>query len=196
MFSWKKIGRKNPRLSGFDYSTPGMYYVTLNTNNRNHEFGGVIVNRSEGADFNVGPPQIHIRLTPFGSMINEWWSTIPNKFTNVGLHEYVVMPDHFHGIIEIINEKEPTLKSAPTTINSPAQTDLPRVMQWFKSVSTNEYIRWHKINHKYFDRRLWQTNYYEHITRNDGDLDRIQQYIINNPKKWWEDGHPVIYTDA
>ncbi len=195
MFSWKEIGRKNPRLPGFDYSTPGLYYVTLNANNRDGIFGDVIVNRGVGADFNVGP-LVNIRLTAFGSMITEWWATIPNKFSNVRLHEYVVMPDHFHGIVEMFDEKGPTSKSAPTTNNLPAPTDLPRVMQWFKSVSTNEYIRWHKINHKYYDRRLWQTNYYEHITRANGDLDRIRQYIVNNPNTWWNDGHPVIYTDT
>jgi REP element-mobilizing transposase RayT len=194
MFSWKNIGRKSIRLPGYDYSTPGMYYVTINVNNRVGIFGDVIVNRGV-ADFNVGPPQIHVTLTAFGSMIDEWWKSIPNKYTDVRLYEYVVMPNHFHGIIEILDNKPPigcgikgpTSKSAPTT------TNLSRIIQWFKSVSTNEYIRWHKINRKFFDRRLWQRNYYERITRNN-DLDRIRRYIVNNPTKWWEDGHPVIYT--
>ena len=93
---------------------------------------------------------------------------LPRRFEQVGLDSFVVMPNHVHGIV--------ILKQGIA---------LTRVIQAFKSISTNEYIRgvktkgWEK-----FDGTLWQRSFYDHVIRNDQDLSRIQEYILNNPLQW------------
>lgn len=91
------------------------------------------------------------------------------------MHEYVVMPNHFHGIIEIV---------APLG-SAHIENGLGDIIGAFKSLTTNEYIRGVKqLNWQPFDKKLWQRNYYEHIIRNENDFERIIQYIKNNPFKW------------
>ena len=106
-----------------------------------------------------------MRLNGAGQMIASAWMALPERFEQVGLDSFVVMPNHVHGIV--------ILKKGIA---------LTRVIQAFKSVSTNEYIRgvksqgWRK-----FDGTLWQRSFYDHVIRNDQDLFRIQEYILNNP---------------
>ncbi len=121
--------------------------------------------------------------------------------------QFVVMPNHFHGIIQILSSNpvgadpcvcpvpEPCV--CPTTKGSIVKghadrkagghisPPLPAIVQWFKTMTTNEYIRGVK-QHGWaaFSQRLWQRNYYEHVVRNDLDLNDVREYILSNPKKW------------
>ena len=98
------------------------------------------------------------------------------------------MPNHIHGIISIVganprgrpnNDNGQTHGSAPT---------LGIIVQWFKTLTTNYYIKGVKNNNwKPFSGKLWQRNYYEHIIRNDGELNKIREYIKNNPINWEND---------
>lgn len=108
----------------------------------------------------------------------------------------VVMPEHFHCILEITTSPVRADLHASTDLNdSPnlhtstaSPTPLYRVIQWFKTMTTNEYIRGVKTkNWQQFDGRFWQRNYWEHIIRDERAYHNITRYIINNPSKWWQD---------
>ena len=102
-------------------------------------------------------------------MIEKWIFEIENKFDNVTVDYYVVMKDHIHFIV-FINKKN--------------ETNLYAILKWFKTMTTNEYIRGVRDG-KYepFEKKFWQRGYYEHIIRNDEDLTEKREYIINNPLK-------------
>ena len=121
-------------------------------------------------------------------MINRWWVRIPEKFTNITTDIYQIMPNHLHGIIVIqpLNNGR-THGSAPT---------LGNIVQWFKTMTTNEYIRAVK-NHQWqpFDDRLWQRNYYEHIIKDYEEWEKIREYIVKNPEKWEDDrDNPINFS--
>ena len=132
----------------------GLYFVTICTQDKACRFGNVVDDE--------------MLLNSVGKMIESEWLALPQHFEHVGLDSFVVMPNHIHGIIALS-------KNIP----------LSRVIQVFKSVSTNEYIRgvqqhgWEK-----FDGTFWQRSYYDHVIRNDKDLFRVQEYILNNSLSW------------
>lgn len=146
--------RKSIRLKGYDYSSSGAYFITMCMQDREK----ILSNISESI----------INLTLVGKMIEKWWLELKNKYHNIDLDEYIIMPDHFHGIIWINNYE--------------SEIDIPRILKWFKAMTTNEYIRNVKENNwKTFNKRLWQRNYYEKIIRNEKALNNIREYIKNNP---------------
>ncbi|MBQ7573003.1 MAG: transposase [Clostridia bacterium] len=105
-------------------------------------------------------------------IITKWLSELENKF-KTEIDYYVIMPDHIHFILIINPTERHTGRS------------LPDMMQWFKTMTTNEYIKLVKNNIlKPFDKKLWQKSYYEHIIRNDQDYIQTVEYIINNPLKY------------
>jgi putative transposase len=106
-------------------------------------------------------------LNPAGEMIKFWWESLPSKFLNISLGEFVVMPDHFHGIL---------------IINQQTQTSIFEIIQWFKTMTTNAYIKGVKERGwKVFNKKLWQRNYYEQIIRDARAFQNISNYIIENP---------------
>ena len=112
-------------------------------------------------------------------MIKKWWLELEDKFKQINLDKFVIMPNHLHGIIQI-NRPGQTHRSAPT---------LGRMIQWFKTMTTNEYIRNVKTKDwlAFFNGQLWQRNYWEHIIRDEQSLFNIRQYIEDNPKMWCRD---------
>lgn len=111
-------------------------------------------------------------------MVVAFWVHLPNKFPNIKLNAYIVMPNHIHGIIEIV--------STDKLLGTPLYT----IVQWFKTMTTNAYIKnVHTNNWSAFSGKLWQRNYYEHIIRNEKSLNAIMQYIHANPKNWLQDQH-------
>lgn len=130
-------------------------------------------------------------------MIDCWWRKLPEKFENLQLDEYQTMPNHFHGIVWIVNldcRGNPCgcpNESSPNE-NGRAQGHAPTntktvgdIIGAFKSLTTVEYIRNVKLG-KFppFEKSVWQRNYWEHIIRDDEDLNRIREYIINNQLNW------------
>jgi putative transposase len=102
-------------------------------------------------------------------MVSAEWLALPSRFPSVILDEFVVMPNHFHGIIYI-------------SPDSPDNPTLGKIIGAFKSIVNNNYITGvNTQNWQPFDQRLWQRNYYEHIVRDDFGLQKIQAYIQNNP---------------
>jgi len=115
-----------------------------------------------------------MRLNDVGKMIDKWWNKLVDKF-DIALDSYVIMPDHLHGIIVIGQGEHP---------GSP----LPKMIQWFKTMTTNEYIQHVKQNNwTPFRKRVWQRNYYEHIIRNESEYFKIVNYIRSNPENWEKD---------
>lgn len=167
--------RKSIRLKGYDYSQKGFYFITLCAQHRTHFFGCI--------------DNDTMILNDAGNMLNHWYYELENKFANIKCHEMVIMPNHFHCIIEITPVGADlcvcpeiigqTRRSAPTGIT------VGECVQWFKTMTTNYYIHGVKNNNWLpFDHRLWQRNYWEHIIRDENDYYNIAEYIINNPKNW------------
>lgn len=151
--------RRTIRLRGFDYSSKNLYFVTLCVQDRKPVLSKVVGDRSF--------------LSPYGRIADQLWTNLPNKFEAVGMDEYVIMPNHLHGIIGI----RATVKVAPT---------LGQIIGAYKSLVIHECLDFAKTNDKFMG-KLWQRNYYEHIIRDEGDLDRIRKYIRNNPANWSKD---------
>ncbi len=171
--------RRSIRLKGYDYAQAGLYFITICVQHRVHLFGKIENNK--------------LQLNPAGKMIDKWYWELENKFKNIKCHEYIIMPNHFHAIIEIVGSD---LRVCPEKLNEHETkplaehtgSPLHRVVQWFKTMTTNEYIRNVKNKDwKRFDGKLWQRNYWEHIIRNEKSYHNISNYIINNPLKWSED---------
>jgi REP element-mobilizing transposase RayT len=119
-------------------------------------------------------------------MLDEWWQRLSAKFEEaVELDEFIVMPNHVHGIIWLVPGSD-TVGAAPR--GRPNAVSLPEVLDWYKTMTTNAYIRGVR-EHGWtpFAKRVWQRGYYEHVVRDDADLNRIRQYIIDNPTRWSED---------
>ena len=154
--------RKKNRLENYDYCNKGCYFVTLCTQNRQQLFK--IESMFVGNDLCVVPDLQN-------QIIHKWIKETENKFPNIKIEKYVIMPDHLHFIVNI---KERHIGRS-----------LQDVMKFFKTMTTNEYIRNVKNSIlKPFNKRLWQKSYYDHVIRNQEDYNEIWEYIENNPKKW------------
>ena len=155
--------RHSLRLKGYDYSQAGAYFVTVCAHNRMCIFGAV-----DAAE---------IRLSEIGRTVGSCWEEIPEHFP-VSLDEWVVMPNHLHGII--IMADETPLATADAL---PVRPALGAIVGGFKSATTK------RVNEERRMERspLWQRNFYEHVIRNEADLGRIRQYIVDNPVRWAED---------
>jgi len=181
-----KKKRKKLRLQNYDYSQNGMYFVTICTHNKKCFFGRVEDNK--------------MKLNLAGKIIDKWWIELENKFDIIS-HEYVIMPNHIHGIIEINNnacdnvvadlcvsqnaKKEEHVQQGQTHRSVPT---ISTMIQWFKTMTTNEYIKNVKMGKlPPFDKKIWQRSYYDHIIRKEESLQKIQEYIIINPSEWQKD---------
>ena len=155
--------RKPTRLKGYDYSAPGAYFVTICTQGRQHLFEI----ESVGNDLSVVPPKQN-------AIIHKWLKEAENKFDNIKIDKYVIMPNHIH-IIVMITERH-------------IGRSLHDVMRWFKTMVTNEYICEVKCGAlKPFNKKLFQKSYHDHIIRSKEDYDKIWEYIHTNPLKWESD---------
>ena len=167
--------RRSIRLKDYDYSQEGAYFVTICTHNKMLLFENVAMR----------------------NIAKQYWLEIPAHFPNVQLDEWVLMPNHMHGIL-IITDKcratkyctnnvynfrrgevtSPTPKGAAT---APLQKHtLGQIIAYFKYQTVKSINQTHKTP----GNRIWQRNYYEHVIRNEADLNEIRQYILDNPVKW------------
>ena len=159
--------RKSIRLKGYDYSSPGAYFVTLCTANRDCVFGQVV----DG----------ELLLNQYGNIVNECWQWLEEQYSCVKLDEMILMPNHLHGIIILEDNCRGDSRIAPT--DNFERKSLGRLIGAFKTVSTK------KINliRNSSDTILWQRNYYERIIRDEDELNQIREYIACNPLKWIDD---------
>lgn len=162
----KPRNRRSIRLPDYDYSQDGGYFITICTHDRECFFGDIV--RGE------------MVLNDAGNMAKEYWLEIPKHYPNVVLGEFVVMPNHVHGILTIKTQSVPIpvrqnkfQKIIPGSIGSIVRGYKIGVTKWFRK---NTEIH-----------TVWQRNYYEHIIRDETSLNRIQEYIIHNPINWERD---------
>jgi putative transposase len=157
--------RKSPRLPDYDYSWEGAYFVTVCVQDRQGLLG--TIHNGE------------MLLNPAGLMVQKWWKKLASNFPTIRTDFYVIMPNHFHGIVFI---SEPSGSSVEGGHMGPP---LQKIMQWFKTMSTNEYVNGVKeLGWRPFRGQLWQRSFYEHVIRNDESLNRIREYIKYNPQRW------------
>ncbi len=165
--------RKSIRLRDHDYSQEGAYYVTVCTNNRKCMFGNVVDGK--------------MVLNECGRIADKCWGEIPEHFPYVALDEHIIMPNHVHGIINIVKivgaKKFSPLRTSTQLIQRPYGTSktVGSVIRGFKIGVT----KWIRQNKDIDD--VWQCNFYEHIIRNEYDLNRIREYVIYNPAGWEKD---------
>lgn len=170
--------RRSIRLHGFDYTQRGAYFVTVCTHDRTCLFGDVV----DGA----------MRLNNAGRVTERCWAAIPDHFPHVEIDVFVVMPNHVHGIVWIVNDVSgdvgardgakdfSPLRRGASSLRSPSKT-VGSIVRGFKIGVT----KWMRANTGVHD--VWQRNYFEHVIRNETALSRIRQYIIDNPARWHED---------
>ncbi|MBU4267557.1 MAG: transposase [Acidobacteria bacterium] len=192
----KKIeyhGRRSIRLKGWDYSSPNYYFITLCVQNRENLFGNILNGK--------------MMLTAIGSMIEETWLVMQIKYSGITVDEFVIMPNHIHGILGL--HVGAGLRACPfaSTIESgqedPGRTrgsaptgkylSLSDVIRQFKTLTTKKYSE--NVIHSHwpeFYKRLWQRNYFEHIIRSEKELEQIRQYIYDNPTNWQNDDENLL----
>lgn len=178
------------RLQNWDYGTDGAYFITICTDKREHFFGEIVMSKME--------------LNQLGEIAHNIWAQIPDQFPYVELGNFVIMPNHTHGIL-IINKLQtmpgnsieapfltPQSQSKVTNSeneniggicgdkNPMLQENISRIIRWYKGRCSFEM---RKINPDF----NWQTRFHDHVIRNSRAFDTIQNYIEANPLKWKED---------
>jgi REP element-mobilizing transposase RayT len=206
--------RRSIRLRGYDYARPGLYFVTVCTHRRELLFGEVVDGQ--------------MRRNALGDIVHAEWYATERVRPEVRLDAFVVMPNHLHGILEIIDvgagrpfeklravsEVEPRLapdanakmgdgmrathRVAPTAgprsrPHGPAPGSIGAILGQIKSLTKKAINKTRGTP----GRPVWQPNYHEHVIRNEKELQRIREYICNNPLRWpWDRENPARQSDA
>jgi len=197
----KRFRDTSLRLQSYDYSKPGFYFITVCTYQREHHFGTV----------NYG----EMILNESGIIANEFWKNMEHRFPQCRTHTFVVMPNHIHGIIEILPISKPVgsiHESSPPAKNKsyskPAgsihelnllrvneQSDVESNRKRRRKMIIPMVVGWYKMNvSKQINLirnspgvHIWQRNYYEHIIRDQTSFEIISEYIRYNSQKWNRD---------
>jgi REP element-mobilizing transposase RayT len=162
------------RAPGFDYRDPGPYFVTICASHGIHRFGAVLNGE--------------MHLNEAGKMVQSAWRRLPVVFPGLVLDAFVVMPNHLHGLVTLDVPDAEMLTGRPT---------LTDVVRWFKTETTNRYIRGVKrLEWEPFAGHLWQPGFHDRIVRSEAHMARARGYIEGNPGAWETDeyhtrsGHP------
>ncbi len=179
MSNFSPHNRRSVRLKEYDYTAAGAYFINLATHAGVPLFGEVTVDQ--------------ILLNPFGKVVEEEWLRTPEVRSNLILDEFVIMPNHLHGIIFLtgpvgahscapLQDPQPPIRSPNKSLSRPPKS-IGSFVAGFKSIVTK------RINllRSTPGMPVWQRNYYEHIIRDKDDLERIREYIRNNPIQWETD---------
>lgn len=187
---FKTNKRRSIRIQEFDYAQPGVYFITVCTYKRQCTLGEI--NHCE------------MFLNALGRIVQEEWNKTAVIRSNVSLDSFVIMPNHLHRILLIHESNEPlaierenalqgrgTLQCAPTTNRLPSTerfgrstcNSIPTIVRLFKASSTRRI----NILRGKMGAPVWQRNYYEHVIRDEIELNRIRRYIDANPFNWHED---------
>ena len=174
--------RRSIRLQGYDYSEEGAYFVTICAQDRALRFGEV---RGE-----------QMWPNDAGRMVQAAWDGVPHHYPGVDIDVFQLMPNHLHGIIVLYADEGEASSGSHSPVadatdrlsgaeRGPCALSLPGVVQRLKSLTTTRYREGvARCGWPRFRRRLWQRNYHEHVVRDEDELDRIRQYIIDNPANW------------
>ncbi len=163
---------KQYRLRGFDYAEAGEYFITICVKDRK-KYLGKIINEE-------------ITLSSIGKIVDKVWNEIPNRFDDVKLDAYQIMPDHFHGIVIL---KEAKTKKQLTNQTTQFKSGIKNNPMELKRITLGRIIRWFKGRVKYEAGKLnpafrWQSRFYDRVIRDDKEFYFVREYIINNPRNW------------
>jgi len=168
--------RRSIRLKNFDYTATGAYFVTVCAFDRECLFGEI----SNG----------EMKLNEFGYIVNGCWMATKDHFPNTAMDAFVVMPNHVHGIIFIQTSdkmavSEGTACRAPTfeSFGAPVAGSMATIVRSFKSAATK---RINQIRNNP-GTTVWQRGFFEHVIRNEKELNTIRCYIEENPTNWCQD---------
>ena len=169
-YNREKHYRRFMCLRGYDYFDPGGYFASICTWQREYLFW----------EINNGV----MRLNEYGRIVEKEWFRTGNIRINVDLDEFVIMPNHLHGILLINNRmnalRRGVLQYAPARgLRSPSQT-IGAIIRGFKSAATKSI----NLSRRTPGRPLWQRNYFEHVIKNENELFGIREYIRGNPLQW------------
>lgn len=192
--------RKSIRLKGYDYSKNGAYFITICTHNKENLFGKIINGE--------------INLNEYGQILYDSWFDLENHYKNIELDFFVIMPNHFHCILMIIDndEKQKNELIDNDIVVGTVGTGLKPVLQHNQEAPNNETNttkKYHVLSEiiralKTFSAKkinklrdikgvpVWQKNYFEHIIRDENALNKIREYIINNPINWEKDKNYMV----
>ena len=165
--------RKRTRLEKFDYGKHGAYFVTICTEGRRHILSEIVCDNDTAGQSTpseaVGEGYPLPQLTFFGKIADRWINTIHEKYPNVSVERYVIMPNHIHLLLFVDNIGR----------GNPSPT-ISTVVGWFKFNSTKEINAIANTAGK----RIYQRSFYDHIIRNQRDYDEVAKYIYENPMRW------------
>ncbi|MCB0516317.1 MAG: transposase [Chitinophagales bacterium] len=179
------------RLQNWDYGSNGAYFITICTQNREHFFGDVVNGQ--------------MQLNELGQLAEKYWLEIPQHFSFIELGNFVVMPNHTHGILiidkpanvtETPNVETRLIASLPSPTEIPITTEINGGFSGTKNPmfhnNISRIIRWYKGRCSFEMRKIhadfaWQSRFHDHIIRNAQSFENIQNYVQNNPLKWAED---------
>jgi REP element-mobilizing transposase RayT len=186
---------KSIRLPRYDYSQPGYYFVTICIHDRKQNLFGnfpipvgagskpaLFVNAKSAPLLNT-PSNPMVIPNQYQEIVQNTWNDLTNHIPNIVLDEFIIMPNHIHGIIRIIETlaNRAGLEPAPTVA-------LPEIIRQLKTFSAK---RINKLRNT-IGQSVWQRNYYEHIIRDEKSLFFIRKYIRENPVKWLNDSENHI----
>lgn len=161
--------RKKNRLGNYDYSSCGVYFLTICTEDRQH-----VLSRIVGGDVLGAPKQIE--LFPYGRIADKYINQLNDFYHDIQVKQYVIMPNHIHILLFLVDSGAPRT-SPPTKQHTP----IARFVSTFKRFCNKEY-----------GENIWQRNYYDHIIRNREDYEEHVRYICENPVRWFYD---ELYAD-
>lgn len=166
-------GHRSVRLQGFDYRAAGFYFVTICTAKRKQTLGRISKSR--------------IQLSKLGEMALECWSAIPQHFRRARLHAFVIMPNHVHGLVELLAEMGRS-SAAPLRDGRPRITpgSLGAIVRSFKGAVTicaRKELRWQGD--------VWERSYFERVLRDGQEIANAAAYVVENPTQWeWDRENP------
>lgn len=166
--------RKSYRLKGWDYRQTGVYFVTICTDQKRRLFGEIIFPNEGGAQDVAPLREPYLRSSLMGAIAYKYWRMIPQRYPFVELGEFIIMPDHMHGILEFVRDD---LSDWQPNQFGPQSQNLGAVIRGYKAGVT-AFATKRNIDF------AWQRNYYERIIRSPQSYQRISQYIRDNPKNW------------
>ncbi len=154
--------RKNIRISKYNYSKSGFYFLTICVYNREKLLSQIIYDENKN--------EASVELSSIGKISEKYIKSINQIYKNINICDYVIMPNHIHMICEIIQNNGSS--GTPT----PTNHTIPFIVSTFK-----------RLTNKEIGNKIWQRNYYEHIIRNEKEYLEILEYIYNNPLRWNKD---------
>ena len=165
----KRFRDTKPRLKGWDYSRPGLYFITMVTHERQCIFGEIQAGR--------------VVYSPMGEIVKDEWLRSFDLREELFCHDWVIMPNHIHAIMEIkkIPDKKPVIKN-PGIAYRPSRS-ISSIVAGFKSATTKRINQYRNTP----GAGVWQARFHDHIIRDDAGYQKIREYIQTNPRHWRDD---------